>query len=180
MIKCLKCKKEISPYPKASPMIFCKCRPTTSKDWRPVPQFEEFYLVSSDGTVVRVGTWRAVTPQVRRSGFLTVTVSKPGFKKNFMVHRLVADVFLGSSGRHVLHLDGDKKNNDLSNLSYTSPRRYRDNNYFLLENLLDVLDDVLEYDGFATNPFEDKPLMNRLQIAYANAATNRREKNDRD
>ena len=55
-------------------------------------------------------------------GFVSVTLFNTSTKKNrtFRVHRLVADTFLAESetSRHVLHIDGNRKNNKRSNLMF--------------------------------------------------------------
>lgn len=59
------------------------------------------------------------------SGFLQVNTRSEGRSKAILVHRAVADAFLKKpSSKHsfVLHLDYDKKNNQLSNLKWATQR----------------------------------------------------------
>lgn len=96
--------------------------------WRPISGYDR-YLVSDDGRVystIRAG--RLVKPFVNNAGYeyvalMALGASKP---KKFLVHRLVATEFFGASdGRVVNHIDGNKRNNNVSNLEWCS---YAENN----------------------------------------------------
>lgn len=50
------------------------------------------------------------------NGFVAVTIKR----KKYLVHRLVAQEYLGYSRKIVIHIDGNKKNNSLDNLRYQS------------------------------------------------------------
>lgn len=66
------------------------------------------------------GIWKEMTPQRRPDGYLTVTLRKNN--KNFVkrIPRLVLEGFVGPCPRNkeASHLDADKENNCLSNLSW--------------------------------------------------------------
>ena len=48
---------------------------------------------------------------------MQVTLIKDGHARGRLVHRLVADAFISSKFRYrIEHIDGDRKNNALSNL----------------------------------------------------------------
>lgn len=61
-----------------------------------------------------------------RNGYLAVTLRKDGKAKSFNIHRLMAIVFLPHNENladlHVNHIDGNKKNNKLGNLEWSSPK----------------------------------------------------------
>ena len=95
--------------------------------YRPILDFPG-YRVSRDGEVqscwVRRGrfrlptdTWLPLTP-ILRDGYRTVNLPKPGGKVIRRIHRLVLEAFRGPqpSGCIACHLNGDRTNNDLSNL----------------------------------------------------------------
>lgn len=98
--------------------------------WVPVPiaEFASSYLVSDGGIVVRAKTTlrRAAGSIVRASedgkGYLQVCLYHAGVGRTVKVHRIVAEAFLGARlpGMTVNHIDGDKKNNDASNLEFVS------------------------------------------------------------
>lgn len=96
--------------------------------WKPIPG-SEWYEVSRDGQVrswVKPGRYKTrrevplVLKQTRRKdGYLAVGVP---YKR--LVHHLVAETFLGNKppGTEIMHLDGDKSNNTVSNLAYGTPK----------------------------------------------------------
>jgi len=81
------------------------------------------YGIDSSGTVwsFKGGTKSKVKPRDDKDGYQRVNLadkgaSKNGFKEVY-IHKLVAKAFLQGSG-HVLHKDGNRKNNKASNLKY--------------------------------------------------------------
>ena len=87
-----------------------------------VPGFET-YCVSSDGRVYsnkRSGQIE-LSPSTS-TGYAKVTLSNGGEKKNWQVHRLVAELFIPNRKNLeiVNHIDGDKMNNDVSNLEWVT------------------------------------------------------------
>jgi hypothetical protein len=88
-------------------------------EWRPVPGWEDLYLVSDSGDVMSLRTGRPMNPDSRK--YLRVKLSAGGGqRKSYLVHRLVALAFLGPcpDGKEVRHLDGDNLNNRAANLAY--------------------------------------------------------------
>lgn len=90
-------------------------------------QFFEFgdtrYFVTRDGRVLSTqdaagdpSTWRKIA-QYNGKGYRRVRLRG----KTFKVHRLVAEAFLPNPDKlpYVIHLDGDKNNNDVSNLQWS-------------------------------------------------------------
>ena len=78
------------------------------------------YFAKEDGTI-----WNAngkqMKPGVQSKGYLTVCLydgSRPKRPKSFLVHRLVAEAFLGESSLQINHKNGDKKDNRVENLEY--------------------------------------------------------------
>lgn len=99
--------------------------------WRSVPGYEGCYEVSSLGQVKSVG--RIVNKGVYsyfrkerilklddRGDYIQITLSKDSKDSRFMVHRLVAAAFLPNPDNLpvVNHKDGDKHNNQVSNLEW--------------------------------------------------------------
>lgn len=81
------------------------------------------YFAKEDGTI-----WNAIgkqiKPGVQSRGYLTVSLydgSKPKKPKSFLVHRLIAEAFLGESNLQINHKNGDKKDNRVENLEYCTP-----------------------------------------------------------
>ncbi len=92
--------------------------------WRTyfLPSGEETeYLVSSHGRVFSSKSGKILTPHVT-SGYYEVCIYGKDGRKNRRIHRLVAETFLENPKRKrcVNHKDGNKLNNDLSNLEWVS------------------------------------------------------------
>lgn len=104
--------------------------------WKPVPDFENIYEVSSFGrvrSVTRIDpagrqqTGKMRKPYLGKRGYYVVTMRKDRKSHLKSVHVLVALVFIGAppaplgakgSDIQVNHKDGDKKNNHFDNLEY--------------------------------------------------------------
>ena len=80
------------------------------------------YYVSNLGNIKNMKTGRILIGKVNSSGFLNVGLWYDGKLKTFTIHALVARAFLENPFKQccVLHLDGDKLNNNMSNLMYCS------------------------------------------------------------
>ncbi|HEU5115718.1 MAG TPA: HNH endonuclease [Isosphaeraceae bacterium] len=92
------------------------------------------YRVSRDGRVescwtrrgrycIPTDNWRPLKP-IFRSGYPTVNLPRGGKKTICKIHRLVLEVFVGPcpEGCVACHNDGNRANNDLSNLRWDTPR----------------------------------------------------------
>lgn len=101
--------------------------------WTPVPNYEGYYEVSSEGRVKSlprivnrkndsVQPWpgKILKPQLDKTGYQSVTLCKDGFETRKMVHRIVAESFLErvDGSPYVLHGNGNKRDNRLQNLRW--------------------------------------------------------------
>ncbi len=101
----------------------------------PVIGYEGRYGITKTGKVWAYpnlsrnkGRW--LVQCVSKCGYLYVCLFKDGKRKNKYVHALVADAFLGErNGLQVNHIDGDKKNNMISNLEFVTASRNRKHAY---------------------------------------------------
>ncbi len=104
----------------------------TVEKWKPVVGYEGLYEVSDNGNVrgcdrLRSDGRHSIKSKIRkasvRNGYKIVLLCKGGIKTCFTVHKLVAEAFFGKQpGKQVNHKDGNKFNNTLDNLEWTTPR----------------------------------------------------------
>jgi hypothetical protein len=87
--------------------------------------YEGLYSIDKSGNVYSKRSWRGVRnriliPSKNEYGYLRVFLTKNGVTKGITVHKLMATTFLGErkENMQVRHLDGNKENNNLSNLIY--------------------------------------------------------------
>ena len=110
------------------------------EEWRKIPKYEE-YKVSNLGRVKRLAYYKNVCggskqyreekilkPQKRKRGYQAVMLSKNNKVKSFLIHRLVAIVFIPNPNNlpQVNHKDENPSNNEVSNLEWCN-QRYNSN-----------------------------------------------------
>lgn len=81
------------------------------------------YCVDNKGRVYSLKSRRFLNLQYNDNGYICVTLRVDGKTKTLKVHRLVAMTYLADSffdGAHVNHIDGDKSNNEVSNLEWVT------------------------------------------------------------
>lgn len=99
--------------------------------WSAIKGFEGFYEISTLGSVrsitrtVKNGnktcTYHArILKQSIKTGYRSVCLCRDGRQYFPHIHRLLAQAFIPGSGQVVRHLDGDPKNNAISNLAWGS------------------------------------------------------------
>lgn len=108
------------------------------EEWKDIIGYEGLYQVSNFGNIkslekirfngknlktLRIYPEKKIKSRISNVGYGLVSLSKNGKLKTFSVHRLVAFSFLGDiKGYVVNHIDGNKLNNNISNLEIISNR----------------------------------------------------------
>lgn len=100
--------------------------------------YEGLYEIREDGVVVSLERWvdrpspygvcKQFVPRKERvsskhgTGYSTVRLAKEGVVRTYRVHRLVAKAFLENpeNKEYVNHKDGNKRNNSLDNLEWST------------------------------------------------------------
>ena len=92
------------------------------------------YKISTNGDVysrykpktnIITDEWFKLKPVLDKgNGYMLVTLSYNGIKRNKFIHRLLAEAFIPNpeNKAHVNHKDGNKLNNDLTNLEWATPK----------------------------------------------------------
>lgn len=106
--------------------------------WKPIPLLHGKYEASNKGNIrslprqvnmyqngiigKKTINGKVLKPQNNGNGYKYVAVSFESKRKNYYVHRLVADAFLENSESlpQVNHKDGNKENNAVTNLEWCS------------------------------------------------------------
>lgn len=115
--------------------------------WKDIPNYEGLYQVSNTGKVkslshytrnncnggLRFTIGKILSQYKMPNGYYQVQLSKNDMREKKYVHRLVADNFIENSNglSDVNHIDGNKSNNEVSNLEWCS---HRDNQKHMIEN----------------------------------------------
>jgi hypothetical protein len=111
--------------------------PSLNEEWRPVKNYEKYYMVSNFGNVKALKReWvqrhysnsvshyvkeeKLMKLQEQRNGYLVIGLKKEGKQIKKLVHRLVAEAFLENPNnyKYINHIDGDPKNNNVKNLEW--------------------------------------------------------------
>ena len=97
----------------------------TKEKWLDVVGYEGLYQVSNFGRVKSLPrettSGRVLKPHInKRNGYVYITLSRENKQEEKRVHILVANAFIGANqeGLQVNHKDGNKTNNNVTNLEY--------------------------------------------------------------
>lgn len=131
--------------------------------WKSIPNYEGIYEISDLGNVRRLDgvikagirynpivkhSGKLLKPGIKANGYYAVSLSYKGKVTEYFIHRLVAEVFLENPNNYkvVNHLDGNKLNNQVTNLEWTT---YKGNHWHARKHGL--LNNIGKY--------QNKPLM---------------------
>lgn len=94
--------------------------------WAPVKRYEGLYEINQQGEVKSLQKKNygyIMNQRIDRAGYYTVRLMKPGLKSSTQyVHRLLGMAFIENPENKccINHIDGNKRNNDLSNLEWAT------------------------------------------------------------
>lgn len=104
------------------------------ENWKDIKGYEGLYQISDKGEVkglsrVILSRWGTPKPWKEKTiktivdylGYCRVSLCKNGTVKAHKIHRLVAEAFLIGKG-HINHKDGNKLNNNVSNLEFCTSK----------------------------------------------------------
>lgn len=118
--------------------------------WKDIKEYEGLYQVSNFGNIrslPRRGTSKNVHimfQKYNKCGYKMVGLYKDGKVKNRTVHRIVAETFLDNplNKEDVNHIDGNKENNNVSNLEWTTHKENM--KHARKNNLIRITNKVIE------------------------------------
>ena len=103
--------------------------------WKSISGYERYYEISNIGRVKGVerfvkhpdgGLLKKNVKYLKSSsngtGYMRIMLSKDGLRKEYYVHRLVMEAFVGKNSLHINHKNGIRDDNRLENLEYVTIR----------------------------------------------------------
>lgn len=93
--------------------------------WKRIPQSDKFYEVSNLGNVRNGITKKILSPRPTPTGYLRIHISIGNGRKDFYIHRLVAEAFIPNPNNYqvVNHLDNNPANNHANNLEWVTQKQ---------------------------------------------------------
>lgn len=86
-------------------------------------QFRDtIYYLTDDNEVMNINTGKIKKQSRTKDGYIVYALWYSGKTHTTYLHRMVAEIYMGPSDLTVDHLDGNKENNDISNLEYCTNR----------------------------------------------------------
>jgi hypothetical protein len=103
--------------------------------WKSISGYERYYEISNIGRVKGIerfikhssgGLLKKNVKYLKSSsngtGYMRVMLSKDGLRKEYYVHRLIMEAFVGKSNLHINHINSIRDDNRLDNLEYVTVR----------------------------------------------------------
>lgn len=96
-----------------------------------IDNIETNYLIYDNGDCFNIKTNKFLKGSIKNSGYKMYNLSINGKKKDYSVHRLVAQNFIPNPNNYpvVNHIDGNKINNNMSNLEWVTHSENRQHSY---------------------------------------------------
>lgn len=131
--------------------------------WKDIKGFEGLYQVSNMGKV-KTFNWRNCH-KIRflntfdTDGYLRVCLTKDKKQHKVLLHRLIAEAFIPNpdNKEYINHIDGNKRNNSVSNLEWVTPKE--NVNHAIKYGLRPLICKVKRYKG-KDNPIS-KPVIQK-------------------
>jgi hypothetical protein len=88
--------------------------------WQDIKDYEGKYQISCFGNIYSYHVKRTIIPEIDQNGYAYIRLWKSNKRKIFKIHRLVAIYFIPNCKNDIVvnHMDGNKLNNNASNLEW--------------------------------------------------------------
>jgi hypothetical protein len=89
--------------------------------WKTIPGYDN-YMINHNGKLKNVKRNKIVKGSLNEEGYRRVTLSRPGCRRAFYVHRIVASVFVDNPFMYneVHHINGKRDDNRSCNLRWVT------------------------------------------------------------
>lgn len=93
-----------------------------AEEWKPCLGYENFYEASNLGSIRSLRKNKNLKPTINKYGYCKVSLTGDNSYKTVNVHRIIAQTFIPNPNNkpQVNHIDGDKSNNRVDNLEWTT------------------------------------------------------------
>ena len=93
------------------------------KEAKLIPGYDNYFCTPNGDIIsIQYGEIRLRKKHINEKGYHRVCLSKNNKFKSLLVHRIVAELFIGPSELYVNHKDLNKQNNNVNNLEYVTNR----------------------------------------------------------
>lgn len=105
--------------------------------WKDIPNYEGSYQVSNYGRIKSLPrkrirkTEKVLKSFTNNSGYEIIRLYQNGLERKYLIHRLVAEVFVTNVNNlpQVNHIDGNKHNNNVNNLEWCTASQNMKHSY---------------------------------------------------
>lgn len=106
------------------------------EEWKDIHGYEGLYKISQNGKIKNCNINKILKPVKMNTGYYRVSLCKNKIKREYYIHRLVAQHFILNYNNlpEVNHKDGDKSNNCVSNLEWCSRKQNIEHSIRILGN----------------------------------------------
>ena len=109
--------------------------------WKDIVGYEGYYLVSSFGRIKNKKE-KIIFQTTTHHGYKRTVLQKKGIIKNFFVHRIVAESFIGPrpDGYQVNHKNLIRSDNNFQNLEYVTDSQNKKHSWLRRKNFYEITD----------------------------------------
>lgn len=122
-------------------------QPSNELEWKTVAEYDK-YEVNIFGEIRHKKRKHILTPRKNSSGYGYVAFNINGQRKNFAIHRIVANAFISNPNGYteINHKDYNRLNNCVDNLEWVSSSQNKQHAYLKVENHISRGKSVNQYD----------------------------------